>query len=80
MGKEDIKRLVIASGRRIAQIQDIGYSDNLLEYGFNSMTIVNLIDALETRFDIQVNIKEDLKFLTSIEAIHKLLLIKGVDQ
>lgn len=79
MGKEDIKRLVIASGRNIAQIQDIGYSDNLLEHGFNSMTIVNLIDALETHFDIQVNIKEDLKFLTLIEAIHELMLIKGVD-
>jgi acyl carrier protein len=74
---EDIKQIVIASGRNIVNAADIGYADNLLTYGFNSIAMVNLIDLLENHYNINFNIKQDLKHLQSIETIHDLLLTKG---
>jgi acyl carrier protein len=74
--QEEIKLIVIESGRNIVNAQDIGYTDHLLEYGFNSISIVNLIDLLETHYGIQFNVKQDLKYLQSIESIYELLLTK----
>jgi acyl carrier protein len=74
---EDIKQIVIESGRNLIDAKDIGYADNLLEYGFNSIAIVNLIDLLESNYNFHFNIKQDLKHLQSIETIHSLLLCKS---
>lgn len=74
--QEEIKLIVIESGRNIVNAHDIGYTDHLLEYGFNSISIVNLIDLLETHYGIHFNVKQDLKYLQSIESIYELLLTK----
>ncbi|GAB3888171.1 phosphopantetheine-binding protein [Kibdelosporangium lantanae] len=61
--------IVDASGGVVTGEQVRDESANLLEKGFSSLSFLQLIDALETRFGVYIDLEGETKFLGRVSSI-----------
>ena len=74
---EAIKELVIEAAGGKKELLDISLSDDLFEFGYNSISIVNLIELLENKYGIYLEPEKNIKKLNTIENIRKILMEKS---
>jgi acyl carrier protein len=74
---EGIKQLVIEAAAGKKELMEISFSDDLFEFGYNSVSIVNLIELLENKYGIYLEPEKNIKKLNTIENIHKFLMEKS---
>jgi acyl carrier protein len=74
---EGIKQLVIDAAAGKKELLDISFSDDLFEFGYNSISIVNLIELIENKYGIYLEPEKNIKKLNTIENIYKILMEKS---
>lgn len=74
---EGIKKLVIDAAVGKKELLGISFSDDLFEFGYNSISIVNLIELLENKYGIYLEPEKNIKKLNTIENIYKILMEKS---
>ncbi len=71
--------IVEASSGVVTGEQVVDESANLLEKGFSSLSFLQLIDALETRYGVYIDLEADTRFLGRVSSIVKFLREQNVD-
>jgi|tagenome__1003787_1003787.scaffolds.fasta_scaffold14186594_1 acyl carrier protein len=61
--------IVETSGGVVTDAQVVDESTNLLEKGFSSLSFLQLIDALETRYGIYIDLEGNTRFLGRVSTI-----------
>ncbi|OQP65532.1 hypothetical protein A3860_17870 [Niastella vici] len=74
---EGIKELVIEAAAGKKELLQISFTDDLFEFGYNSISIVNLIELLENKHGIYIEPEKNIKKLNTIENIYKILMEKS---
>ncbi|TDV49757.1 phosphopantetheine-binding protein [Actinophytocola oryzae] len=78
--KTEITSLIVeTSGGVVTGAQVVDESANLLEKGFSSLSFLQLIDALETRYGIYIDLEGDTRFLGRVSSIVTFLREQHVD-
>jgi acyl carrier protein len=72
-----IKELVIEAAAGKKELQEISDKDDLFEFGYNSISIVNLIELLEDKYGIYLEPEKNIKKLNTIENIYNILMQKS---
>lgn len=72
-----IKELVIEAAAGKKELQEISEKDDLFEFGYNSISIVNLIELLEDKYGIYLEPEKNIKKLNTIENIYNILMEKS---
>jgi acyl carrier protein len=70
--------IVVASSGVVSGEQVRDESANLLEKGFSSLSFLQLIDALETRYGVYIDLEGDTKFLGRVSGIVRFLRDQNV--
>jgi acyl carrier protein len=73
---ESIKKLVIEAAAGKKELLGISFSDELFEFGYNSISIVNLIELVENKYGIYLEPEKNIKKLNTIDNIYKILMEK----
>jgi acyl carrier protein len=74
---EGIKELVIEAAAGKKELLEISFIDDLFEFGYNSISIVNLIELIENKYGIYLEPEKNIKKLNTIENIYKILMEKS---
>jgi|EndMetStandDraft_4_1072995.scaffolds.fasta_scaffold687222_2 acyl carrier protein len=74
-----IKELVIEAAVGKKELQEISATDDLFEFGYNSISIVNLIELLEDKYGIYLEPEKNIKKLNTIENIYNILMEKSAE-
>jgi acyl carrier protein len=72
-----IKELVIEAAAGKKELQEIAPTDDLFEFGYDSISIVNLIEILENKYGIYLEPEKNIKKLNTIENIYNILIEKS---
>jgi acyl carrier protein len=72
-----IKELVIEAAAGKKELQVISDKDDFFEFGYNSISIVNLIELLEYKYGIYLEPEKNIKKLNTIENIYNILMEKS---
>ncbi|MBB4910646.1 acyl carrier protein [Actinophytocola algeriensis] len=66
------------SGGAVGKDLALDEQSNLLEKGFSSLSFLQLIDALETRYGVYIDLEEDTTFLGRVSGIVRFLKDQNV--
>jgi len=66
--------IIIATGRVVSEADLEASAGNLHEAGVNSIGIINILEALESRYGILINEEDDLAFLENVDDIAQFVL------
>ncbi|AOS63969.1 hypothetical protein [Actinoalloteichus hymeniacidonis] len=86
MGRTDVELstevtglIVEVSGGIVSAEQARDETANLLEKGFSSLSFLQLVDALETRYGVYVDLEGDTRFLGRVSGIVGFLREQNID-
>jgi acyl carrier protein len=68
--EQDVASLIAdASGGVVSRELALDENANLLEKGFSSLSFLQLVDALETRYGVYIDLEQDTTFLGRVSGI-----------
>jgi acyl carrier protein len=73
---EEIKLLVLEASGGMIELKTITYKDDLFDFGYTSISIVNLIELIEINYGLDLDVEKNITRLTTINNIYEVMCEK----